>query len=75
MSHYRDNLIGKGGKPGAEITRGNSGRFVWSVTADTVIPGRVRIDIRRAGTNARVALEAAPNYLLAEILRSIASEA
>lgn len=69
MSHYRDTLIGPGKR---EITRGHTNGYVWSITADTVVPGRMRVEIKNAaGTS--VPVDKAPNYLAAEILSAIAS--
>lgn len=73
MSYYRDTLIAKDGKPGREITRGTSGGYQWSVTADTSNPGRVLVSVRRTGERAYIDLEKIPNYVSAEILQSIAS--
>jgi len=71
-SYYRDTLIGPAG---IEITRGISGEYNWTVTADQTTPGRMRVNVKRVGwIDTRVPLDKVPNYVMAEILKSIASE-
>lgn len=68
-NYSRDTLIGSD----REITHGNTGGYVWSVTADTVLPGRLLIQIRRAGGSSPIPIDKAPNYVLAAILGSVSS--
>lgn len=69
----RDNLIGKRGQRGREVTMGISGDYVWSVFADDVLKGRMRVFVHEAGTSKTMPLDTVPNYVMADILTAIAT--